>query len=148
MFQSTKLSPKVSFGDIKQFISQPKRRTGNSNSKEKRKRKQEVKNYESKKESKVKEEIKRSLANVINVYYPEQKHSPLDVSLTGPSELDSLDKQEGLSRTDFHFLEVVGKGGYGKVWKVEYRKTHKLFAMKEMSKAVIIMKKSVEGVQN
>jgi len=30
---------------------------------------------------------------------------------------------------------VVGKGGFGKVWKVEYKKTRKLYAMKEMSKS-------------
>ena len=82
---------------------------------------------------------------MINVYYPQHKHSPLDVSLTGPS---SREPHEGMSRNDFNFLEVVGKGGYGKVWKVEHRKTHRLFAIKEMSKALIIMKKSVEGVKN
>lgn len=53
-----------------------------------------------------------------------------------------------LARNDFNFIEVVGRGGYGKVWKVEYRRTRKLYAMKEMSKALIVMKKSVEGVQN
>jgi hypothetical protein len=33
----------------------------------------------------------------------------------------------------FHF--VIGKGGFGKVWMVEMRKTKMLFALKEMSKA-------------
>jgi len=42
----------------------------------------------------------------------------------------------------------VGKGGFGKVWKVENRKTKKLFAMKEMSKSLIITKKSVNSVMN
>jgi serine/threonine protein kinase len=41
---------------------------------------------------------------------------------------------------------VIGRGGYGKVWKVSNRKTKKLYAMKEMSKAVIVMKKSVKSI--
>ena len=35
----------------------------------------------------------------------------------------------------FKFHYVVGKGGFGKVWKVEMKKTRVLYAMKEMSKA-------------
>jgi serum/glucocorticoid-regulated kinase 2 len=33
---------------------------------------------------------------------------------------------------------MVGKGGFGKVWKVEHRATGKMYAMKEMSKAMYI----------
>ena len=44
----------------------------------------------------------------------------------------------------YHF--VVGKGGFGKVWKVEFKKTRQLFAMKEMSKSRIITKRSVNSV--
>jgi hypothetical protein len=32
-------------------------------------------------------------------------------------------------------MYVIGKGGFGKVWKVEMRKVRTYFAMKEMSKA-------------
>jgi serine/threonine protein kinase len=45
-------------------------------------------------------------------------------------------------------MEVIGEGGYGKVWKVEQLKTRRPYAMKEMSKAAIIMKKSVDNVLN
>jgi len=31
---------------------------------------------------------------------------------------------------------MIGKGGFGKVWKVEHIATGKLYAMKEMSKAM------------
>lgn len=51
-------------------------------------------------------------------------------------------KEDKLVRTDFNFLNVIGEGGYGKVWKVEHHKTRAIFAMKEMSKALIILKKS------
>lgn len=53
-----------------------------------------------------------------------------------------------MSRTDFLFHEVIGEGGYGKVWKVELLRTKRLYAMKEMSKALIVMKKSVDNVIN
>jgi len=43
---------------------------------------------------------------------------------------------------------VIGKGGFGKVWKVELKKTKQLFAMKEMSKSKIITKRSVNSVMS
>lgn len=43
---------------------------------------------------------------------------------------------------------MIGKGGFGKVWKVEYKKTKQLFAMKEMSKSKIITKRSVNSVMS
>lgn len=57
-------------------------------------------------------------------------------------------KEDKLMKTDFNFLNVIGEGGYGKVWKVEHHKTRVVYAMKEMSKALIIMKKSAENVLN
>jgi serine/threonine protein kinase len=49
---------------------------------------------------------------------------------------------------DFMEVEVVGEGGYGKVWKVELVRIKKYYAMKEMSKGLIVMKKSVDNVLN
>lgn len=40
----------------------------------------------------------------------------------------------------------MGKGGYGKVWKVKLKRDNKEYAMKEMSKAVIIAKKSITSI--
>lgn len=39
------------------------------------------------------------------------------------------------SRNDFWFLFQIGSGGFGRVWKVEEKKTKTIYAMKEMSKA-------------
>jgi len=40
------------------------------------------------------------------------------------------------------------KGGFGKVWKVERKKDKQLFAMKEMLKARVLTKRSVNSVLN
>lgn len=96
--------------------------------------------------SKVKEEVKKSLANVIKAYHPPKK-AYLDVSMTEVTT-DGQTKDEKLIRADFNFITIVGEGGYGKVWKVEHHKSRTIFAMKEMSKALIVMKKSVENVLN
>jgi len=43
---------------------------------------------------------------------------------------------------------VIGKGGFGKVWRIEKKKERKQYAMKEMSKARILAKRSVNSVLN
>jgi len=53
-----------------------------------------------------------------------------------------------ISKMNFNFSHVVGKGGFGKVWKVDLKKTKQIYAMKEMSKAKIITKRSVSSVMN
>lgn len=48
----------------------------------------------------------------------------------------------------YNFIKVVGKGGFGRVWKVELKKTKQVFALKVMSKARVLAKKSVQSVMN
>ena len=60
---------------------------------------------------------------------------------------NTLYKQE-ISKSLFEFLYVIGRGGFGKVWKVEYKKTHKKYALKEMSKVKILEKKSEKSIKN
>jgi serine/threonine protein kinase len=43
---------------------------------------------------------------------------------------------------------VIGKGGFGKVWKVEKKNSKGFYAMKEMLKCRIISKRSVNSVMN
>jgi serine/threonine protein kinase len=42
----------------------------------------------------------------------------------------------------------IGKGGFGKVWRVDRKKSKMEYAMKEMSKARILTKRSVKSVMN
>jgi serine/threonine protein kinase len=58
------------------------------------------------------------------------------------------DNVTAMTKNHFQFLYVIGRGGFGKVWKVEKKKEKKLFAMKEMLKARIISKRSVNSVMN
>ena len=53
-----------------------------------------------------------------------------------------------VSRENFQFLYVIGKGGFGKVWKVQDKKTKKFYALKEMSKLKIIDKKSIKSIKS
>jgi serine/threonine protein kinase len=43
---------------------------------------------------------------------------------------------------------VLGKGGFGKVWRIKKKKERKEYAIKEMSKARILEKRSVNSVLN
>ncbi|CAD8059441.1 unnamed protein product [Paramecium sonneborni] len=56
--------------------------------------------------------------------------------------------QTVISISNFTQKNVIGKGGFGKVWMVENKKSKSLYAMKIMSKAKIIAKKSVQSVMN
>ena len=44
-------------------------------------------------------------------------------------------------------MYVVGRGGFGKVWKVFSKKNKKLYALKEMFKAKVIDKKSEKSIK-
>lgn len=57
-------------------------------------------------------------------------------------------KSNGLTLNHFEFVQSVGKGGYGKVWKVVMKKTSKTLVAKEMSKAKVVIKKSEALVMN
>jgi serine/threonine protein kinase len=55
---------------------------------------------------------------------------------------------DAVNKNMFRLEYVIGKGGFGKVWKVEMKKTGKIYAMKEMFKTKIIDKKSINSVMN
>jgi len=61
---------------------------------------------------------------------------------------DNFDSTIGLTRSHFIFVYAIGKGGFGKVWKVQQKSSKQLYAMKEMLKTRVIAKKSVASVMN
>jgi len=64
----------------------------------------------------------------------------------GIIEIHSGNNIETISRNSFHILSLVGTGGFSKVWEVKWKKNGQLFAMKEMSKARIIDRKSIKSI--
>ena len=61
------------------------------------------------------------------------------------TSFDSPDS-ESINKNSFEYISIIGRGGFGKVWKVESKKLNKLYAMKEMSKIKIIDKKSEKSI--
>ena len=63
------------------------------------------------------------------------------------STIENLNKSS-LNKNSFKFMYVIGKGGFGKVWKVQYKKTKETFALKEMTKLKIIDKNSEKSINS
>ena len=59
-----------------------------------------------------------------------------------------LFKPSPVSKNDFYFNFVVGRGGYSKVWLVSFIHNKQEYAMKEISKQRVIAKNSVETILN
>ena len=69
-------------------------------------------------------------------------------NVTGNSLTSTYSAIIAVTKNHFQFHYVIGRGGFGKVWKVEKKKEKKLYAMKEMGKGRIIAKRSVNSVMN
>ena len=53
---------------------------------------------------------------------------------------------EKITIVNFTRQYLIGRGGYGRVWKVQSRNDHKFYAMKEISKVKAYMKKSLSSI--
>ena len=53
-----------------------------------------------------------------------------------------------MNRNYFDFLYIIGRGGFGKVWKVRLKKNNEFFALKEMSKVKIIDRRSEVSIMS
>lgn len=53
---------------------------------------------------------------------------------------------EKISIVHFKHEYCIGRGGFGKVWRVVYKKEGKPYAMKEMEKARIMSRRSLNSV--
>ena len=80
----------------------------------------------------------------------EMKKSERDRAATSKYSTEEYQKEEihKISVNSFNLDFVVGKGGFGKVWKVYEKSTKKVYAMKQMQKVKIISKRSVHSVLN
>lgn len=53
-----------------------------------------------------------------------------------PAEAPLQEPSICLSKNSFVYHYIVGKGGFGKVWKVAHKKTRQFYALKEMLKSL------------
>lgn len=56
--------------------------------------------------------------------------------------------KEEINITQFNYIKQIGKGGFGKVWKIEHKIDKKIYAMKEMSKPRIVFKNCIQSIIN
>jgi len=79
---------------------------------------------------------------------PQRTPKHQQVLETRPSTQKSEVSLSALNKYHFNFIHPVGKGGFGRVWKVELKRTKEQFAMKEMQKLRILSKRSIHSVMN
>jgi hypothetical protein len=62
-------------------------------------------------------------------------------------DLEASQVDDLFAKNSFEKQYVVGKGGFGRVWKVQSKKfNNQVYALKEMSKARVIARKSLQAV--
>lgn len=66
----------------------------------------------------------------------EIKLSTQDTSVFLMNRAETPSPKVSLHRNLFSYQTVLGKGGFGKVWKVDLKKNQNQYALKEMSKAL------------
>lgn len=68
--------------------------------------------------------------------------------ITIPNPKNETVTKSSLNRNCFDFLYVIGRGGFGKVWKVSHKKYKREFALKEMLKCKVIDKRSERSIKS
>ena len=57
----------------------------------------------------------------------------------------NVNKKIKINKNYFDFQQIIGRGGFGKVWKVSFKK-NKIYALKEMKKTKIIDRNSINCI--
>ena len=72
----------------------------------------------------------------------------IDISVLVKKMSSQNKNKDNINRNNFKFLYIIGKGGFGRVWKIQSKKTKTDYALKEMSKLKIIDKKSEKSINS
>ncbi|EAW08094.1 serine/threonine protein kinase SCH9 [Aspergillus clavatus NRRL 1] len=79
-------------------------------------------------------------------WFPLSARGAGDNQISGEIHLEMLFEQtdkKQVGPNDFQILKLIGKGTFGQVYQVMKKDTHRIYAMKVLSKKVIIQKKEV-----
>ncbi|KAI9830410.1 MAG: hypothetical protein M1826_004833 [Phylliscum demangeonii] len=83
---------------------------------------------------------------LVDGWYPLEARVPGQAAVEGEIQLrlrfQTTDKKH-YGPEDFEVLKLIGKGTFGQVYQVRKRDTHRIYAMKVLSKKVIVQKKEV-----
>ena len=66
-------------------------------------------------------------------------HMSADTSVVADegNAVNILEPTKKISKEDFHYVKVIGRGSFGKVYLVKKKDTKKVFAMKVLSKDIV-----------
>ena len=53
-----------------------------------------------------------------------------------------------INKENIEYINLIGKGGFSKVWKIKLKLNNKIYALKEMNKLKIIDKKAIKSINN
>lgn len=61
---------------------------------------------------------------------------------------DRVERPDEVSKARYSFQHIIGKGGFGKVWKAIDKKTKLTYAIKALNKVKVVFKDSVDAILN
>lgn len=70
---------------------------------------------------------------IVNNFISISQDEPIRVKTSLKEQRNKINKQinkELVEKRFFNYKFIIGKGGFGKVWKVQHYKTRNLYAMK------------------
>jgi serum/glucocorticoid-regulated kinase 2 len=59
-----------------------------------------------------------------------------------------FDSSLAVNLSEFEIKYAIGRGGFGRVWRVTHKKTGQVYAMKEMRKDLVVSRRSVPSIMN
>ena len=80
-------------------------------------------------------------------FFPLEPRAPEDEEITGEIHITmnfSRTEKRHVGPNDFQILKLIGKGTFGQVYQVRKKDTQRIYAMKVLSKKVIIQKKEIQ----
>ena len=80
-------------------------------------------------------------------FFPLEPRGPEDEGITGEIHITmrfNKSEKRHVGPNDFQILKLIGKGTFGQVYQVRKKDTQRIYAMKVLSKKVIIQKKEIQ----